>query len=160
MRGVSLLETRVGLSNEGGTQRRESGREPCPGTVDATWRCCDHPPPCSPPCPEGSQSYEWSCTAQEVRVHPPSFSVAGQLLILRFSHGIWIRAHEEYVSVDLRSPILSHHTRVPPATVPTPDQTYDALAPDLKKKVDAARAARLARENTTAEQLQAQASLP
>lgn len=46
------------------------------------------------------------------------------------------------------------------ATVPTPEQTYDALAPDLKKKVDAARAARLARENTTAEQLQAQASSP
>jgi len=45
-------------------------------------------------------------------------------------------------------------------TVPTPEQTYDALAPDLKKRVDAARAARLARENTTAEQLQAQQNDP
>jgi len=36
-------------------------------------------------------------------------------------------------------------------TVPTPEQTYDTLAPDLKKKVDAARAARLARENVTTE---------
>ena len=44
------------------------------------------------------------------------------------------------------------------ATVPTPEQTYDALAPDLKKKVDAARAARQARENMTTEQLEAQAS--
>ncbi|KAF9653155.1 hypothetical protein BDM02DRAFT_3183111 [Thelephora ganbajun] len=43
------------------------------------------------------------------------------------------------------------------STVPTPEQTYDTLAPDLKKRVDAARAARLARENMTAEQLQAQA---
>ena len=34
------------------------------------------------------------------------------------------------------------------------------MAPDLKKKVDAARAARLARENMTAEQLQAQVSSP
>ena len=46
------------------------------------------------------------------------------------------------------------------ATVPTPEQTYDALAPDLKKKVDAARAARQARENVTTEQIQAQASPP
>ena len=44
------------------------------------------------------------------------------------------------------------------ATVPTPEETYDALAPDLKKKVDAARAARLAREDVTTEQLKAQAS--
>lgn len=62
-----------------------------------------------------------------------------------------------------------HHSRIPilsldalshTATVPTPEQTYDALAPDLKKKVDAARAARQARENMTTEQIQAQASLP
>lgn len=46
------------------------------------------------------------------------------------------------------------------ATVPTPEQTYDTLAPDLKKKVDAARAARLARENNTAEQLKAQMNDP
>jgi len=45
-------------------------------------------------------------------------------------------------------------------TVPTPEQTYDALAPDLKHKVDAARAARLARENMTSEQLQAQLKDP
>lgn len=44
--------------------------------------------------------------------------------------------------------------------MPTPEQTYDALAPDLKKQVDDARAARLARENMTAEQLEAQASAP
>ena len=44
--------------------------------------------------------------------------------------------------------------------MPTPEQTYDALAPDLKKKVDAARAARQAREGVTAEQIQAQASSP
>jgi len=45
-------------------------------------------------------------------------------------------------------------------TVPTPEQTYDALAPDLKKKVDAARASRLARENMTAEQLETQLNNP
>lgn len=45
-------------------------------------------------------------------------------------------------------------------TVPTPEQTYDALAPDLKKRVDEARAARLARENATTEQLKAQMNDP
>lgn len=46
------------------------------------------------------------------------------------------------------------------ATVPTPEQTYDALAPDLKKKVDATHAARLAQENMNAEQLRAQTNDP
>ncbi|KZV62008.1 hypothetical protein PENSPDRAFT_759048 [Peniophora sp. CONT] len=32
------------------------------------------------------------------------------------------------------------------AVVPTPEQTYAAMAPDLRKKVDANRAARLAME--------------
>jgi len=32
------------------------------------------------------------------------------------------------------------------ATVPTEEQTYNAMAPDLRRKVDASRAARLARE--------------
>ncbi|KAF9792449.1 hypothetical protein BJ322DRAFT_46952 [Thelephora terrestris] len=45
-------------------------------------------------------------------------------------------------------------------TVPTPEQTYGALAPDLKKQVDAARAARLARQNMTAEQLESQMNDP
>ena len=56
-------------------------------------------------------------------------------------------------------PILSLdiHSFLCVATVPTPEQTYDALAPDLKKKVDAARAARLAGERMTTE-LEAQAS--
>jgi len=63
----------------------------------------------------------------------------------------------------LETPVLSLDTRSPPhaATVPTPEQTYDALAPDLKKKRwMRARAANWLRENTTAEmhQLQAQAS--
>jgi len=46
------------------------------------------------------------------------------------------------------------------ATVPTPEQTYEALAPDLKRQVDANRAARLARENMTSQQLQAQLNDP
>jgi len=46
------------------------------------------------------------------------------------------------------------------ATVPTPEQTYEALAPDLKRQVDANRAARLARENMTNQQLQAQLNDP
>jgi len=46
------------------------------------------------------------------------------------------------------------------ATVPTPEQTYNALAPDLKRQVDANRAARLARENMTNQQLQAQLNDP
>jgi hypothetical protein len=88
-----------------------------------------------------------------------SIRFAEQLLTSRCSHGVWIWAYEGYV-VGLRTPTLSHRTCVflPTVTVPTPEQTYDALAPDLKKKVDDARAARLARANMTAEQLQAQAS--
>jgi len=43
------------------------------------------------------------------------------------------------------------------ATVPTEEQTYNALAPDLRRKVDANRAARLARENATEQQVTAQA---
>jgi len=60
-----------------------------------------------------------------------------------------------------RSTLITHaFSPLRIATVPTPEQTYDALAPDLKKKVDAARAARQARENMTTEQLEAQASSP
>ncbi|KAF9246477.1 hypothetical protein BU15DRAFT_22038, partial [Melanogaster broomeanus] len=44
------------------------------------------------------------------------------------------------------------------ATVPTPEQTYAALAPDLKRKVDANRAARLAQEQLMKQQIDAQAS--
>ena len=44
----------------------------------------------------------------------------------------------------------------PVATVPTPEQTYDALAPDLKRQVDANRAARLERETMTNQQHRAQ----
>ncbi|TFK55224.1 hypothetical protein OE88DRAFT_1732481 [Heliocybe sulcata] len=44
----------------------------------------------------------------------------------------------------------------PPATVPTPEQTYAAMAPDMKRKVDANRAARLAREQATQRQMAAQ----
>lgn len=109
----------------------------------------------SPSCPEVSRSCECSCTAQEVRVISLSF-LQDQLLTSQPSHGVWIRAHEECVSVDLNihaSSLIRHCT----ATVPTPEQTYDALAPDLKKKVDAARATRLARENMTGE-LQTKAS--
>ncbi|KAF8447918.1 hypothetical protein L210DRAFT_701429 [Boletus edulis BED1] len=43
------------------------------------------------------------------------------------------------------------------ATVPTPDQTYAALAPDLKRKVDANRAARMAQERVLKQQVEAQA---
>ncbi|KIJ69346.1 hypothetical protein HYDPIDRAFT_105945 [Hydnomerulius pinastri MD-312] len=44
------------------------------------------------------------------------------------------------------------------ATVPTPEQTYAALAPDLRRKVDANRAARLAQEQVMKQQIDAQAS--
>ena len=61
-------------------------------------------------------------------------------------------------SIENLNPLsLDIHSFFLTATVPTPEQTYDALAPDLKKQVDAARAARLARESMTAEH-QAQAS--
>ncbi|GBE82441.1 Assembly factor CBP4 [Sparassis crispa] len=46
------------------------------------------------------------------------------------------------------------------ATVPTPEQTYQAMAPDLRRKVDANRAARLARENATNAQATAQLNDP
>ncbi|KAM5539055.1 hypothetical protein V8D89_007278 [Ganoderma adspersum] len=46
------------------------------------------------------------------------------------------------------------------ATVPTPEQTYAAMAPDLRRKVDAHRAARLAKENETKAQEDAQSSDP
>ncbi|KAG1756452.1 uncharacterized protein EDB91DRAFT_1041985 [Suillus paluster] len=42
------------------------------------------------------------------------------------------------------------------ATVPTPDQTYAAMSPDLRRKVDANRAARLAQEQTMKRQIDAQ----
>jgi len=42
------------------------------------------------------------------------------------------------------------------ATTPTPEQTYAAMAPDLRRKVDANRAARLAMENATKKQVDAQ----
>jgi len=41
-------------------------------------------------------------------------------------------------------------------TVPTPEQTYAALSPDLRKKVDANRAARLAQESEMKQQVTAQ----
>ncbi|KAI0690057.1 hypothetical protein BC835DRAFT_206157 [Cytidiella melzeri] len=46
------------------------------------------------------------------------------------------------------------------ATVPTPEQTYNAMAPDLRRKVDANRAARLAREAAVQQQAQAQLNDP
>jgi len=46
------------------------------------------------------------------------------------------------------------------ATVPTPEQTYEALAPDLRRQVDANRAARLARENMTSQQHHTQLNDP
>ncbi|TFK64084.1 hypothetical protein BDN72DRAFT_846930 [Pluteus cervinus] len=45
------------------------------------------------------------------------------------------------------------------ATVPTEQQLYSEMSPDLRKKVDAARAARLAREGEAQHQLKAQAQL-
>ncbi|KZT28533.1 hypothetical protein NEOLEDRAFT_1058498 [Neolentinus lepideus HHB14362 ss-1] len=42
------------------------------------------------------------------------------------------------------------------ATVPTPEQTYAAMSPDLRRKVDANRAARLARDEATQRQIDAQ----
>ncbi|KAG2077988.1 hypothetical protein BDR04DRAFT_1064979 [Suillus decipiens] len=42
------------------------------------------------------------------------------------------------------------------ATVPTPEQTYAAMSPDLRRKVDANRAARLVREQTIKRQMDAQ----
>lgn len=42
------------------------------------------------------------------------------------------------------------------ATVPTPEQTYAAMSPDLRRKVDANRAARLAQEQTIKRQIDAQ----
>jgi hypothetical protein len=74
------------------------------------------------------------------------------------SHGVWIRPYEKCVSFDSSFSILSHFLLA--ATVPTPEQTYETLAPDLKKQVDATRATRLARENVTAEQFKTQASVP
>ncbi|KZS98969.1 hypothetical protein SISNIDRAFT_6166 [Sistotremastrum niveocremeum HHB9708] len=44
--------------------------------------------------------------------------------------------------------------------VPTPEQTYNSLAPDLKRQADAIRAARLARENASNPQLQSQLTNP
>ncbi|KAF9821689.1 hypothetical protein IEO21_00535 [Rhodonia placenta] len=46
------------------------------------------------------------------------------------------------------------------STSPTPEQTYAAMAPDLRRKVDANRAARLAAENETKRQVDAQLSDP
>ncbi|KAK7693270.1 hypothetical protein QCA50_002837 [Cerrena zonata] len=46
------------------------------------------------------------------------------------------------------------------ATVPTPEQTYQAMSPDLRRKVDANRAARLARERATNQQASAQLNDP
>ncbi|KAH8107179.1 hypothetical protein BXZ70DRAFT_1004052 [Cristinia sonorae] len=46
------------------------------------------------------------------------------------------------------------------ATVPTPEQTYAAMSPDLRRRVDANRAARLAREQATTKQLNAQLEDP
>lgn len=66
-------------------------------------------------------------------------------------HGGW--SYEGHVYFHrcrfLRSNIL---TCVVIAVVPTPEQTYQAMSPDLRKKVDAARAARLAQESAVREQ--------
>ncbi|KII89030.1 hypothetical protein PLICRDRAFT_160072 [Plicaturopsis crispa FD-325 SS-3] len=45
-------------------------------------------------------------------------------------------------------------------TTPTPEETYAALAPDLRRKVDANRAARLAQEDAMKKQVAAQLSDP
>ncbi|RDB24069.1 Assembly factor CBP4 [Hypsizygus marmoreus] len=42
------------------------------------------------------------------------------------------------------------------ATTPTEDQLYNEMAPDLRRKVDAARAARLAREAEMKKQVEVQ----
>ncbi|KAF6764713.1 hypothetical protein DFP72DRAFT_869016 [Ephemerocybe angulata] len=42
------------------------------------------------------------------------------------------------------------------ATTPTEEQLYNEMAPDLRKKVDASRAARLAREAEMKKQVEAQ----
>ncbi|KAI0736658.1 hypothetical protein C8Q72DRAFT_800995 [Fomitopsis betulina] len=46
------------------------------------------------------------------------------------------------------------------ATTPTPEQTYAAMAPDLRRRVDQNRAARLAMENETRKQMEAQLKDP
>jgi hypothetical protein len=46
------------------------------------------------------------------------------------------------------------------ATVPTPEQTYAAMAPDLRRKVDANRTARMAEERILKQQTEAQARDP
>ncbi|KAI6028445.1 hypothetical protein F5J12DRAFT_715138 [Pisolithus orientalis] len=46
------------------------------------------------------------------------------------------------------------------ATAPTPEQTYAAMAPDLRKKVDANRTARLAQEQELKRLIEAQACSP
>ncbi|KDQ59421.1 hypothetical protein JAAARDRAFT_32979 [Jaapia argillacea MUCL 33604] len=45
-------------------------------------------------------------------------------------------------------------------TVPTDKELYDAMSPDIQRKVDAMRAARLARESATRRQVEAQANDP
>jgi len=45
------------------------------------------------------------------------------------------------------------------ATTPTEEQLYNEMAPDLRRKVDAARAARLAREAESKKQVEAQTSI-
>lgn len=46
------------------------------------------------------------------------------------------------------------------ATVPSPEQTYAAMAPDLRKKVDANRTARLAQEQELKRLIEAQTKAP
>ncbi|KZT74160.1 hypothetical protein DAEQUDRAFT_661032, partial [Daedalea quercina L-15889] len=46
------------------------------------------------------------------------------------------------------------------ATTPTPEQTYAAMAPDLRRKVDQNRAARAAMESETRRQVEAQLKDP
>ncbi|KAF8579503.1 hypothetical protein K439DRAFT_1359520, partial [Ramaria rubella] len=46
------------------------------------------------------------------------------------------------------------------AVTPTPEQTYAALAPDLRRKVDANRAARLAQEEAGKRQHEVNSSNP
>jgi len=46
------------------------------------------------------------------------------------------------------------------ATVPTPEQSYAAMAPDLRRQVDANRAARIAKETLVQRQMNAQMDDP
>ncbi|KAJ8475402.1 hypothetical protein ONZ51_g6568 [Trametes cubensis] len=76
----------------------------------------------------------------------------------RSSHGHRICDNERLLSSQATA--LEAQADTTPATVPTPEETYAAMAPDLRRKVDANRAARLARENATKQQETAQLNDP